>query len=142
MDPSELAAFLAPIVPYLLKSGIEAAKGAAGELGKKLSAETWEGLKKLAEKIRKKAEAKPALQEALTDVQNTPDDENALTALELQLKKLLKEDSELLAEASPLLAGVPIQQVGDITIAFGNRSVATGRNARRNTIITGDNNKL
>ncbi|PWH14394.1 MAG: hypothetical protein DDG60_08215, partial [Anaerolineae bacterium] len=67
MDLSPLTQFLAPLLPYLLKGGIEAAKAAAGELGKRLSADGWEGLKKLAEKIGKKAESKPALAEALDD---------------------------------------------------------------------------
>ncbi|MCS7010735.1 MAG: hypothetical protein N2049_00365 [Anaerolineales bacterium] len=55
MDLTQITQFLAPLLPYLLKGGIELAKSAAGELGKKLSADGWEGLKKLAEKIQKKA---------------------------------------------------------------------------------------
>jgi hypothetical protein len=39
MDPSQLSQFLAPLLPYLLKGGVELAKSAAGEVGKKLSAE-------------------------------------------------------------------------------------------------------
>ncbi|GIV82430.1 MAG: hypothetical protein KatS3mg051_1784 [Anaerolineae bacterium] len=66
MDTSQLSQLLAPLLPYLLKGGMELAKSAAGELGKKLSADSWDGLKRLAEKIQQKAKAKPALQEALT----------------------------------------------------------------------------
>jgi hypothetical protein len=140
MDPSGLAALLAPIVPYLLKSGIEAAKGAAGELGKKLSADSWEGVKKLAEKIRHKAEKKPALQEALTDAQTAPADEDTLATLRLQLKKLLQEDPALLAEAAGLLMD---SQTGSKTvITKGSRSVAIGRNASGNVIVTGDHNQV
>ncbi len=103
MNPSDLAAFLAPLMPYLLKGGIELAKSAAGELGKKLAADSWDGMKKLAEKIQQKAKVKPALQEALADAQNTPTDEDTLAALRLQLKKLLQEEPELMAEATRLL---------------------------------------
>ncbi|MCS7059706.1 MAG: hypothetical protein RMN25_00940 [Anaerolineae bacterium] len=53
--PSQLAQTLASLLPYPLKGGIELAKSAAGELGKKISSNGREGLKKLAENIRKKA---------------------------------------------------------------------------------------
>lgn len=138
MDPSQLSPLLAPLLPYLLKGGVELAKSAAGELGKKLSADSWDGLKRLAEKIQQKAKAKPALQEALTDAGNAPTDEDALAALRLQLKKLLAEDPDLAAEAARLLAGM---QPGATVTASGNRSVAIGGNASGNVIITGDNNK-
>ncbi|PWH13141.1 MAG: hypothetical protein DDG60_10645, partial [Anaerolineae bacterium] len=65
-------------------------------------ADGWEGLKKLAEKIGKKAESKPALAEALDDAQQFPNDEDALAALRLQLKKLLRADLALRAEAVAL----------------------------------------
>ncbi len=34
MDATQLSPLLAPLLPYLLKGGIELAKSAAGELGK------------------------------------------------------------------------------------------------------------
>ncbi len=140
MELTQIAQFLAPVLPYLLKGGIELARNAAGELGKKLSADGWEGLKRLAGKIQKKAEAKPGLQEALTDAQNAPSDEDALAALRQQLKKLLQEDPDLLTEATRLLA--PIQTASTTVIASGSRSVAIGGNASGNVIITGDNNQV
>lgn len=104
-----------PIMPYLLKGGIEVAKGAAEELGKSLSAETWEGLEKLAEKIRQNAKAKSALQKALTEAQNSPEDKAAIKALALQLKNLLQEDAELLAEAAHLMTVIEANvRVGDV----------------------------
>lgn len=135
----DLPSLLAPILPYLLKGGIELAQSAAGELGKKLSADAWDGLKRLAEKIRHKAESKPALQEALTDAQAAPADADAQAALRLQVKKLLQEDPALAAEAARLLASA---QTGSKTvIASGNRSVAIGGDVSGSVIITGDNNK-
>ncbi|GAB4461284.1 MAG: hypothetical protein Kow0070_18680 [Anaerolineales bacterium] len=136
----DLPSLLAPLLPYLLQGGIELAKSAAGELGKKLSAEAWDGLKRLAEKIQRKAASKPALQEALSDAQNAPTDEDTLAALRLQLKKLLQEDADLAAEAARLLAAV--QTAGNTITASGSRSVAIGGNASGNIIITGDNNKV
>ncbi len=139
MDVAIAAQFLAPLLPYLLKGSIELAKSAAGELGKKLTTEAWDGLKRLAEKIQQKAKAKPALREALTDAANAPTDEDALAALRLQLKKLLAEDPDLAAEAARLLAGM---QPGSTVIASGARSVAIGGNASGNIIVTGDNNEV
>ncbi len=139
-DPAQLAPLLAPLLPYLLEGGVELAKSAAGELGKKLSADAWDGLKSLAARIRQKAERKPALNEALADAQAAPADADAQAALRLQLKKLLTEDPALLAEAARLLASAPTES--KTVTASGNRSVAIGGNASGNVIITGDNNKL
>ncbi len=140
MDPSQLSQFLAPLLPYLLKGGMELAKSAAGELGKKLSADSWDGLKRLAEKIQQKAKAKPALQEALTDAQNAPDDEDAIAALRLQLRKLLSEDQALAAEIARLWDEA--EAAGVTVTASGDRAVAIGGDVSGSTIITGDNNKV
>jgi hypothetical protein len=139
-DVTLTAAQLAPLLPYLLKGGIELAKSAAGELGKKLSAEAWDGLKALAAKIRHKAEAKPALQEALTDAQTAPADPDAQAALRLQLKKLLAEEPDLLSEAARLLANA--QGGGNTVTASGERSVAIGGDVSGSVIVTGDHNKV
>ncbi len=103
MNPSDLAAFLAPIVPYLIKGGIELAKAAAGELGKKLSADSWDGMKELVEKIRQKAGDKPAAVDALQRAAASPDDPRVRGMLELYLEEILKENSDLAAEAARLL---------------------------------------
>lgn len=136
MDIARMARTLAPLVPYLLKGGVNLAKSAAGELGKNLGADVWDGLKALANKIRQKAEERPALKEALADAQATPQDEEVLAAFRWQLKKLLADDPELAAEAARLLAGVGTG--GRTVIASGERSVAIGGDVSGSTIITGD----
>lgn len=140
MDASQLAQFLAPFLPYLLKGGVELAKSAAGELGENLAADAWEGLKRLAEKIRQRAGKKPALQEALADAQAAPTDPDALAALRLQLKKLLQEDPDLLAEAARLLEGA--RPAGATVVASGDRSVAIGGDVSGSVIVTGDRNRV
>ncbi len=95
--------------------------GAASELGKRISADGWEVLKTLAGKIQKKAEARPALQEALTDARSAPQDEDALAALRLQLEKLLQEDPDLRAEAGEERWGTS-RPASTTVIASGNRS--------------------
>lgn len=136
MDIHQIVQGLAPLLPYLLKGGVEAAKAAAGELGKRLSADGWEGLKKLAEKLQKKAEDKPALKEALDDAQAAPQDEDALAALRVQLRKLLQDDPDLLAEAAQALTSV--QAAGVTVTATGDRSVAIGGDVTGSVIVTGD----
>lgn len=136
MDITQVTQGLAPFLPYLLKGGAEAAKAAAGELGKRLSADGWEGLKKLAEKLQKKAEDKPALKEALADAQAAPQDEDALAALRLQLRKLLQDDPALLAEAAQALTS--LQAAGVTVTASGDRSVAIGGDVTGSVIVTGD----
>ncbi|MCX7755025.1 MAG: hypothetical protein N2117_07240, partial [Anaerolineales bacterium] len=99
----------------------------------------WEGLKKLAEKIQKKAEAKPAAADALRRAAEKPDDARIRGMVELYLEEILKENPDLQAEAERLL--VSVSSSSTTVTASGDRSVAIGGNASRNVIITGDNNK-
>ncbi|MCX8063358.1 MAG: hypothetical protein N3D16_12315, partial [Anaerolineales bacterium] len=144
MDASELAAYLAPLLPYLIKFGIEAAKGAAGEAGKLLTREAWEAMEKLSEKIRHKAKTKPALQEALTDAANAPGDPDTQAALRLQLKKLLQEDPELLAEARSIFIHAEQGSVavgGDIrqsNLTVGSENIIFGQDAHGNIVFKGN----
>ena len=135
MDAVQIAQFLAPLLPHLLKGGKDIAQSAAGELGKNIGADTWQGLKALAERIQQKAEEKPALQEALADAETHPQDEDAIAALRLQLRKLLQADPDLRAEAARVLDQVPAG-----VIAWGERSVAVGGHVQGSTIVTGDQN--
>jgi hypothetical protein len=82
-------------------AGQEAAKTRrkAGEQG-------FEQAKALWEKLRPKMEARPAALEAAADAAAHPDDEDALAALRLQLKKLLAEDQALAQELARLLEQV------------------------------------
>lgn len=140
MDLTQLTQTLAPVLPYLLKGGIELAKSAAGELGKKLSADGWEALKRLAGKIQQKAEAKPAAADALQRAAEKPDDPRVRGMVELYLEEILKEDPDLRTEAERVLATV--QASSTTVIASGNRSVAIGGSASGNVIITGDQNTV
>jgi hypothetical protein len=81
-------------------------------------------------------EARPAAQEAVVDVATNPQDEEALAALRLQLRKLLAEDEPLAQELARLLPQP--RPTGQTVIASGDRSVAIGGNPSGNVIITGD----
>jgi hypothetical protein len=132
----DLAVFLTPFLPYLLKAGEKAAE----EAGKKLGGDAWDRAKGLWAKLRPKVEAKPAAQEAVQDAAAVPNDNDIQAALRLQLRKLLAEDAVLAREIERLWQEV--QQAGITIIAFGERSMAIGRDVTDSTIITGDENVI
>lgn len=139
MSPVSLATgltvFLAPLLPYLLKGGEKAAE----EVGKKFGSAVWERATGLWAKLRPRLEAKPSAQEALHEVIQAPEDQAAQGALNLQLRKILAEDSDLARELAIWLEEA--KQAGvRITVASGNRNVAIGGTVTGSTIITGDGN--
>ena len=138
MDPATIASgvvtYLIPALPYLYKLGGEAAK----EVTKKISGEAFDYAQSLWAKLRPKAEATPALQEAVADVAATPEDEDAQAALRYQLKKLLANDTELAHELEGILQNA--RSAGVTVIASGDRSVGIGGNVSGSTIFTGDQN--
>ncbi len=132
----DVAAFLAPFLPYLLKAGEKAAE----EAGKKLGGDAWDKAKSLWGKLRPRVEAKPAAQEAIKDAAAAPQDEDAQGALRQQLKKILAEDEALAAEVARLWE--EIKAAGVHVTASGSRSVAIGGDASGSVIITGDRNQV
>ena len=92
------------------------------------------------DKLRPKVETRPAALEAIQDAADHPDDEDALAALRLQLKKLLAEDEALAKELAHLLAQA--RPAGQTVTASGNRSVAIGGSVSGSVIVTGDRNKI
>jgi hypothetical protein len=127
-----LVAFLAPFLPYLIRLGENVAEAA----GAKLGAEGWNFAKALWGKLRPKVEAKPAAQEAVGDVAHAPEDEDALAALRLQLRKLLAEDEALAGEVGRLWREAEAANVVTVT-ASGERSVAA-QTITGSTVTTGD----
>jgi hypothetical protein len=130
----DLAVFLTPLLPYLLKTGEKAVE----ETGKKLGGDAWDRAKGLWAKLRPEVEAKPAAQEAVLDAAAAPNDDDIQAALRLQLRKLLAEDAVLAGEIARLWQEA--QQAGVTVIALGERSVAIGRDVTSSTIMTGDQN--
>jgi formylglycine-generating enzyme required for sulfatase activity len=126
-----VAATLAPVLPYLVKAGGKAAEAAAGEVGKAAGGGVSAKLKELWERLRPEVEARPAADEAATDVAGAPEDEGGRVAWGRQVRKILEANPALAQELVPLLenAGVRITEVnlqGSGAAAVGDHSVAAG----------------
>jgi hypothetical protein len=104
MEIVTLTAFLSPFLPSLLRLGgkavDKATESAAGKFGETAFAKAQAIWGKLSPKV----EAKEAAKEAAIDVANSPDDEDSLAALRVQLKKLLEQDEELMKAIAQILA--------------------------------------
>lgn len=131
MDVVALTAFLAPLLPHLMK--------VSDKVLDRIGAEAVEFAERIWHKLRGKVELKDAAREAAEDVAHNPDDEDLRTVLRVQLKKLLAEDATLAAEVSKLwdeamAAGAP----GAVTTvtASGAGSIAIGRDVSGSTITT------
>ena len=133
---SSVTTALVPLLPYLLKAGEKAAE----ETGKAVAGQSWEWAKSLWTKLKPTVEAKPAALEAAQDASQAPEDPDTQAAFRLQLKKLLTEDQSLAEEVSRWLEQG--KAAGITVTASGDRSVAIGGDAKGNTIVTGDQNKV
>jgi hypothetical protein len=125
MDPVSLAgtltAFLAPLLPYLLKGGEKAAE----EVGKKFGGVVWDKATALWARLRPKLEARPGARQMLQEVAKNFDNADARAALRFQLKNFLAENSDLAREISQMIDEA--QRSGVIAIASGAHSRAAGR---------------
>jgi hypothetical protein len=138
MDPKllelaqKIAAFLMPLLPYLLKVGDKAAE----EVGKKIGGEGWERAKALWEKLRRKKNVEQVAQ----TVAALPDNQALREALREEIARALAEDDSLAQELTRLWNEA--QASGVTVTASGDRSVAIGGNVSGSVIVTGDNNKV
>lgn len=135
MTIAALTAFLAPLLPALVKAGEDVVSGVAGRVGEA----ALEHGRRLWDKLRPGVEGKPAAQEAAAKVAEAPGDERWRTALELQLEELLAADGALREEVAALFAEA---QAAGAVAAVGERSVAVGGDVTGSTIITGDAARL
>lgn len=94
-----LVAFLAPFLGSLLKG----AHGAAEEAGRRAGGEAWSLARDVWQRLGPRVDAKAAARESAADLAASPDDPRARGALELQLEKILHEDSALAGELAALL---------------------------------------
>ncbi|WP_414581546.1 hypothetical protein [Scytonema sp. PCC 10023] len=99
MDVTVLTSFLAPFLPFLVKSSEAAAK----EAGKQFGSDAWIRAKSIWTKLLPKMQAKEAAREAFEDLAEEPQNETLKTIFRLQLEKLLKTDEALAKTISQLI---------------------------------------
>lgn len=141
MDITALVNSIAPYVimaaPYLKQlgsaAGEEATKEISKQAAKKLGDGSWGLAKSIWQKLRGvKPETQTAIDSALSDVADDPNDEDTHAALRVKLRKALKEDSALVEAIAQLL-----REAGATNIE-GERNVTFGDNAKNNLVATGD----
>jgi hypothetical protein len=141
MDITGLVNTLAPYVimaaPYLRQlsstAGDEAAKEVTKQAGKALGDGSWNLAKTIWQKLRRaKPETKTAIDSAVSDVADDPDDADTHAALRVKLRRALNDDATLVEELTRLL-----HEAG-ITNVEGDQNVTFGDNANKNTVATGD----
>ena len=96
---TEVAAALAPALPYLLKGTEEAAK----EAGKKLGSAVWDKCVKIWELLKPKVEGKPSASNALDRIVKEPERKGAQTAFQVEIEDILLAEPHLLAQLAELL---------------------------------------
>lgn len=140
MDIAQLSqsfvAFIAPLLPYLLKAGEKATDGAL----KKIGENAWEKTKALWGKLQPKIEAKPAALDIVQKAATRPHDERIKAALELHIEEILNEDKPFAIEFAEKWEEV--KRFYSPLIQTGERGVTTVGNVTSSTIITGDRNRI
>jgi hypothetical protein len=126
----DLAVFLVPFLPYLVKAGEKAFEKTGEQIGEKLipdlGKETWERAQALWSRLHPKVETRPALQEATKDVALKPDDD-AVASLRLQLRKLLMEDTTLAEELSRMMGDAERDGIIQNVLQRGKYNINIGK---------------
>ena len=136
LEPA-LVTLLAPVLPALIGAG----QGIGQEAATAVGAEAAELARRVWERLQGTLAERPTAKSAANDVAADPNDETARGTLELQLKKLLKDDPNLRDDLAALVAEGERRGVfadrgavvyGDVSVSGG---VFVGRDARdiRNT---------
>ena len=107
-DPNEIARqiaqFLAPFLPYLLKAGEQAAE----EAGRQLGAAAWELVQALWARLRRKKNVEQVAQ----TVAALPDNQALREALREEIARALAEDPALAQEMTRLVAQISASERG------------------------------
>jgi len=134
VDVTALGTLIAAALPYLTRAGEHVATQASEALG----GAAWEHAQRLWSTLGARLRARPSGQEAVDDVVAAPRDEEAITVLVRQLRKLLDADPDLAREVERLLADA--ERAG--VVASGDRSIAFRGEAQDSIFITGDDARI
>lgn len=131
IDLTQLTAFLAPFLGFLLpaaKSFADASLDQAGRHAAQHAEALWE-------RLWPKVSGRAAAEEAANDVALKPNDSRALASLELQLEKILLENPDIAREIEELWSKASEAGVGPVR---GDRNVLTSGSIQGSVIVTGD----
>ena len=132
MDVQVMAtAAMALLSPYLAKAGEAFAKEAGEKLVEKASA--------LYQAVKKKLKGDPYAEQTLARAEEKPASEGRQAALKDVLTEKMEEDADFAATVRQLVEEAKAADTRNV-IAWGERSVAVGRDVTGSTIITGDGN--
>jgi len=124
-----------PTMDALMTALMAAARKVGGKVLTRSEDAAADGLtglgKRLLARLRKVDATRPALDQAVADVAQFPEDEDFQAALRGQVKKALKADLQLEADLGELL-----KAAGTLVHAEGERSVAVQHNS--GIIVTGN----
>jgi hypothetical protein len=121
-----LVDFLLPLLPYLVKGGIEAGKSAAGKIGEKLSEDSWGKIKEILLQIQARTKGKKDAAKVSQPVTMNRDE------LRKNIIEILSESPEL--TISPIELG----QLPEIKQTAGKNSIQIG--IAQNVKIINSNN--
>jgi hypothetical protein len=126
----DIGTIAAAAIPILIK-GVET-------FSQKLGEKASDGLY---QKIRAKLSRDSCAEQTLIRAKQMPESKGRQAALEEVIAKKMNEDPDF-AENVRQLVEKATASGGGYVISYGERSVAIGRDAKGNTIITGDNNAV
>lgn len=148
----EFSPWLVAAAPYLIQArdlaGEEFIKNASKEAATKLGETVWNGVKAIWNKLlSSEAPAKTDLIKAVNDIVELPNSEFTHPALNLQLLKLLKEDSTLKSEIERIVNDVN-RNTRNNTVQGDQNVIGKVENVKNSNVsigkgnITGDNNSV
>jgi hypothetical protein len=105
---AQLAAYLGPFTPYLVRAGERAAEEAGGRVG----GDAWAGVKRVWGRLRPAIDADQRASEAVVELSGAPDDADLRAQLRVQLGRLLAQDDELASGLARLLVDTPASVTG------------------------------
>jgi hypothetical protein len=130
MDIGTIAAAATPI----LIKGVET-------FSQKLGEKASEEIDGLYQKIRARLSGDSYAEQTLTRAKQMPESKGRQAALEEVIAEKMNEDPDFAENVRQLVEKATASGGGNV-ISYGERSVAIGRDAKGNTIITGDNNAV
>jgi len=134
-DPNLLAGqvtqFLTPLLPYLIKGGLEAGKAAAGKLGEPTTEKGWEKGQSLWKLLSRHERVKQAAETAA----GLPEDADAQAALRLQIRLVLESEAALAKTLEKAMADL-------VQATREDRLVTISGNVSNSIIVTGNKNRV